>query len=420
MIKYLSRNSSQETNLKWKGVSLLLAASLASPLVRAHSQSQSLDDLLDQRRWNELRLAAQETHAVFYRAVAAAVYNESEAEPLFKQVIKDEPASEHAYEAYSWLANIYQKSGRYHSLAVIRQEQWKAFPEKEATSSQKKEDAPFMSLPDQVNGPRMAAAIHHDGHSLPAPAVINGKRTEFFFDNGADLSCISEQEAKRLGMIFSGSVGAMETMTNSVGFRMATAKNVTIGKMHFENVSFAVFPDNQPPMSLVSLSHRGIIGLPLMVAIGTFQWNANGTLIIGENSESFLPDRSNLIFDAGDHVVLQAKFQGEKIWTSLDSGASTTDIYAPFSQEFSGYLKEHGRVGNNEIQGVGGTENYDSIDVPELVLQINNKDLALRPAHVMTKRQDHRDWIFANIGKDLFMQTGGFDLDFGAMQLTLK
>jgi hypothetical protein len=408
-------------NMKLRSIYLLLALSLVSTVLRAQVSASNLEDLVRQRRWSELRIAAaQDSTASFYRAVAGAVFNDPESELLFKQVIQAEPSSEHAYSAYDWLANIYQKSGRYHSLAVIRQAQWKAFPDKKAITSQKKEDAPFMNLLDQVSGARVASTFHHDGHSLPAPATINGKHVKFFFDNGADLSCISENEAKRLGMTFSNSVGALGTMTQTVGFRMATAKEITIGRMHFRNVSFAVFPDNQPPMSLVPLGHRGIIGLPLMVAIGTFRWDANGTLSIGEESMGPLPDKSNLIFDAGDHVVLQAKFQGEPIWTSLDSGATTTDIYAPFARRFSDYLQQHGKAGNNQIIGLGGSENYDAIDVPELSFEIDGKNLALRPAHIMTKRQDHRDWIFANVGKDLYMQTSGFTLDFQAMRLTLK
>ncbi|HMF63227.1 MAG TPA: aspartyl protease family protein [Edaphobacter sp.] len=277
-----------------------------------------------------------------------------------------------------------------------------------------------MNLPDQESGPRIVSKFHHYGRSMLAPATINGKQVEFFFDNGADLSCISEDEAKRLGMTFSAAAGTMGTMTQGVSFRMATAKNVIIGRMHFRNVSFAVFPDNQPPMSLVPLGHRGIIGLPLVVAIGTFRWDANGTLTIGEKPEQLLPEKSNIIFDDGDHVVLQAQFQTQPIWTALDSGASTTDIYAPFARRFSDYLQQHGKVGSNQIVGLGGSENYDAIDVPELPLEISGRTLSLRPAHIMTKRQDHREWIFANVGKDLYMQTSGFSLDFRAMRLTLK
>ncbi|WP_157467016.1 hypothetical protein [Edaphobacter aggregans] len=193
--------------MKLRSIYLLLALSLVSTVLRAQVLPSNLEDLVRQRRWSELRVAAaQDSTASFYRAVAAAVFNDPESESLFKQVIQAEPFSEHAYDAYDWLANIYQKSGRYHSLAVTRQAQWRAFPDKKAITSQKKEDAPFMNLPDQEGGLRVASTFHHDGHSLPAPATINGRHVEFFFDNGADLSCISENEAW----------GIMETLQRSL------------------------------------------------------------------------------------------------------------------------------------------------------------------------------------------------------------
>jgi hypothetical protein len=397
-----------------KLILLLLLICAGSSCSSAQSSTSNLEELAKERRWVELReVAGKSEHATFYRAMAAAVFNESEAESLFMSIIRTEPSTEEAYESD-------KKSGRYNRLAVIREAEWKAFPKKEAIVSQKKEDAPFMSLPDQQNGPRRASTFHHDGRSLPAPATINRKHVEFFFDNGADLSCISEAEAKRLGMTVSETSGSMGTMTNKTGFRMATAKDVTIGKMHFRDVSFAVFPDDKEPWSLVPLGQRGIIGLPLIVGIGTFRWRADGTLTIGEEPKPLVPKQSNLIFDVGDHLVLKASFQGQPIWTAFDSGATTTDIYAPFARQFSDYLKQNGKIGNNEIVGLGGAESYDTIDVPALPLEIAGQTLTLRPAHIMTKRNEHRDWIFANIGKDFYMQTSRFTLDFQAMRLTLQ
>ena len=90
------------------------------------------------------------------------------------------------------------------------------------------------------------------------------------------------------------------------------------------------------------------------------------------------------------------------------------------ARQFSDYLKQNGKSGKNEIVGLGGAESYDTIDVPALPLEIAGQTLTLRPAHIMTKRNEHRDWISANIGKDLYMQTSGFTLDFQAMRLTLQ
>jgi hypothetical protein len=185
-------------------------------------------------------------------------------------------------------------------------------------------------------------------------------------------------------------------------------------------VSFAVFPDYQEPWSLAKLGERGIIGLPLVVGVGTLHWRADGTLTVGEKPEQLDAQRANLFFGDGHHVVLKAGFQGQDILTALDSGAMTTDIYAAFADRFAEYLKKNGTPGKNEIRGIGGAETYDSIDISELRFELGGREVLLKPAHVYTKQSSSKKWILANFGKDLLTQTAGFTIDFGAMRLTLE
>jgi hypothetical protein len=404
-------------------IPMLTLLSLDIAYSTAHGQVATADlkVLADTHRWAELRNeAAKNENAIFYRAIAAAIFNEPEAEALFKSAIHNNPTSEEAYESYDWLANLYLKSGRYQSLTATMEARWTTFPNKKGVASEKKGLTPFRGLPDQKNGSRRVSMLHHDAQSFSVSLTINHKQVKFFFDDGADVSCISEKEAKRLGMKVRDAAGSMGSMTKDSSFRMATAHRVTIGAMHFKDVSFAVFPDDQEPMSLVPLGERGIIGLPLMIATGTFHWKSDGTLILGEEPNPLNALQANLFFESGKRPVLKAAFLGQDIWTALDSGAMTTDIYAPFAQRFSGYLKENGKIGRNEIRGMGGAETFDSIDVPDLALKIGGREVTLRPAHILTKRTERRDWILANVGKDLLTQTSGFTIDFRAMTLTLE
>jgi TolA-binding protein len=84
---------------------------------------------------------------VFYRAVAAAVFNEPGAETLFRSAIRESPNSEEAYQAYDWLANLYLKSGRYQSLIAVMDQRWATFPNKKDVASERKALAPFRGLP---------------------------------------------------------------------------------------------------------------------------------------------------------------------------------------------------------------------------------------------------------------------------------
>jgi hypothetical protein len=50
---------------------------------------------------------------------------------------------------------------------------------------QKNDVAIFGGRPDQVNGPRRAATVRHDGDSFTVPVSMNGKTDDFLLDTGA-------------------------------------------------------------------------------------------------------------------------------------------------------------------------------------------------------------------------------------------
>jgi hypothetical protein len=396
-------------------VTLLLTAIAGT----AQTTQPDAKQLLGEHRYLELFQAAHTQNSVFYKAVSAAIFNEPSAENLLKQVIQESPNSEEAYQAYDWLSNLYLRTGRYQSLMTTMDARWAAFPNKKDVAGEKKTFAPFRGLPDQRLLSRRVSTLRHKPNSLSIHFTINNRPAKFFLDNGSDLSCISLNEARHLGMEIHDVTGSMGTMTRSANFRTAVAHDLVIGNLHFKDVSFAVLPDDQEPMSLAPLEERGILGLPLIVAAQTLHWRADGTLTLGEKPQPLVPEQSNLFFDE-NHVVLKIQFQGQHILTAIDTGAEGTDVYAAFAHRFADHLSKVGTYGKNVIHGVGGTETYKSIEVPELTFKAGGEDVTLHPAHVYTEHQEKRSWIFANFGKDLLMQSSGFIVDFNAMKLTLE
>jgi hypothetical protein len=76
--------------MKLRSVLASITLFAASSLLPGQVSPSNFDDLVRQRRWVELRSAAsQNDNAAFYRAIAAAVFNEAKAESLFKRVIRD-------------------------------------------------------------------------------------------------------------------------------------------------------------------------------------------------------------------------------------------------------------------------------------------------------------------------------------------
>jgi predicted aspartyl protease len=278
--------------------------------------------------------------------------------------------------------------------------------------------APFRGLPDQTVGKFRPSILHHDGNIF-VPISIGGKAAKYFFDTGAWVNCMSESEAKRLGLAVHESGGTLGTATGAkVGFRTAVAEEFAAGNISLRNVSFAVFPDDQEPWSVLPEGQRGLLGMPVLLALRTLRWTRDGTIEIGAKARLKDVHTSNLYFD-NDHLLLVAGVQGRRVHGLLDTGAETTDLYEEFTKEFADLVQESGKKDSTEVRGVGHAESFDSITFPEVMFRIGGVDSVLRPAHALLKQLGPKGTV-GNFGLDLLKQGRGFRIDFGAMTLELE
>lgn len=398
----------------------ILFALLVAPIVYAEDTADArLKVLYEERRWAELHDAiGKGKDNELYRGAVAVVFNQDprRAENLLLSVIRSSPRSEESYQAYEWLSHLYLRFGQYHRLLRIMEKRWAGFPEKSDRKPEQDAMSGFRGLPDQVVELTHSAVLRHEKASIFVPLTINGSAAEYFFDTGAWVSCMSASEAKRLGLSVRDTAGTLGSMTNAAGFRSAVAKEAVIGKIHFRNVSFAVFPDTQEPWLTLAPGRRGLIGIPILVAFRTLRWTAGGALEIGGKQAALDVHKSNLIFD-DDHLAVMIDVGGRKALGALDTGAESTDFYQTLAAQFPS-LVESGKKGVTEVRGVGGVETYDSLTLPEFKFTVGGLETALRPAHVLLNRTA-RSYI-GNFGIDLLMQGRGFRLDFGAMTLDLE
>ncbi|MGO9257793.1 MAG: retroviral-like aspartic protease family protein [Bryobacteraceae bacterium] len=379
-----------------------------------------LKSLYGARRWTELHEALKAHRgSALYRGVVAAVFNDDRrAEHLLQSVITSAPSSDEAYEAYEWLAHIYFRTGRYHHFIADMEARWEAFPNKSELKNEQSAIAGFRGLPDQVIGKFRPSILSHEPDKIFIPISINKSPATYFFDTGAWVNCMSESEAKRLGLAIHDTSGTLNTGTAvRVGFRTAVAPEVVVGGIHFNNVSFAVFRDDQEPWSDLPIGRRGLIGIPIILGLRSLRWSQDGVVEIGMKSASTGARRSNLFFD-DDHLVIEAELGRRKILATLDTGAQTTDLYENFAEEFANLVSEAGKKDTTEVRGVGHAESFGSITVPELKLNVGHLDVVLRPAHVLLK-QIGAKCCAGNFGMDLLRQGRAFKIDFGAMRLDL-
>jgi hypothetical protein len=395
---------------------LPLFAALLACAQRANGAD--LKALYDSQKWIELHDELQKTKAHnFYRGAVAVVFHEDphKAESFLRSVIRANPESEDAWQAYEWLSHLFLYGGQYRSFVSTMEARWNTFPQKPGQKQEREEVAGFRGLPDQVIEQVRPSTMRHEDKSIFIPLSVNGSPATWFFDTGAWVSATSESEAKRPVLKFGDAAGTIGTITNNAGFRTAVAEELIVGGVRLRNVSFAIFPDDGEPWSSLPPGRRGLLGMPVILAFRTLRWAADGTVRIGENPEKLDVHKANLIFD-NDHLAVTVAFQGRRTLASVDTGAEGTDLFREFALQFPSVM-ELGKKGSTETSGIGGKEFYESVTLPDVTFELGGIRAVLRSPHVLMNRS-LRSYI-GNLGLDVFQQGGAFKLDFSAMRLEL-
>jgi predicted aspartyl protease len=397
-----------------------LAGALACvPALSAQSSLGEAERWYHARQWFELRTAVTVRSPALLRAAVAAAFNDRpQAERLLRGVVRSDASSDVVNDAYALLSQIYLRSGEY-ARFVRNYDEWAAAcPTSQALVEEKDGVDKFRGRPDQVSEPRRASVFHHEADDFSVPVSINGYRDDFLFDTGAWQSIVTEAEAKKLGLapgaethVLTGASGQTAT------FRTAVAKEVIVGAMRFRDVSFGVIA---PPEGLPRDLEGGIVGMPILLALGRIRWSTDGAGEVAgaTRSRSRTP---NLVFDR-HRLLVAADVLGRRVLTTLDTGARSTDLNANFAAAFRDVVDRDGRKGTASITGAGGTRTFESVELPQVAFTIGRATVWLRPASVTLQRIGilGGECCVGNAGHDLLVQTRAFSIDFSTMTLQLE
>jgi hypothetical protein len=121
----------------------------------------------------------------------------------------------------------------------------------------------------------------------------------------------------------------------------------------------------------------------------------------------------NLYFD-DDSLVVESDTNGERVLTTVDTGAATTDLY----ENFAKLISEQGTKEKHDIRGLSNALTFDAVTIPRLPFTLGGMDVALAPAHIMLKPIGNQRCV-GNFGMDLFKQGRSLLIDLRAMRLQL-
>ena len=272
--------------------------------------------------------------------------------------------------------------------------------------------------------PRSQVPCEIKGGDLFVQLSVNGAAARYLIDTGSNASFVSESEARRVGMDLYTAQGLQshDASGTSGGYRVAVAKDLTLGGVHLSNVAFLVFRDDQLPFVNLPSGWRGALGLPVLLALKTIRWSRDGGFEAGFPSAAYDATKVNLCFSGdGPHPVVQGNLEDKNIQMVLDTGAMKSRLLPSFAEDFPLLAQENGRRQTGQLQGVHGPRQTRTLVLPGVSLRVGGFNFSLRPAEVLLDYSPFGKSVYhAWLGQDLLQQARQVTIDFGAMRLSVE
>lgn len=414
---------------------ILLLILLAATRIPVMAQEEPLASLYDNHQYFALRddlskrPSENSPDLLFYRGIVANRFNElSKSNELLRKYLESgDPA--HQPEAYETLADNYTRTFEYGHAADIYKLLLDRFKEKlDAETKQDYEnsyglwDALRNTGPQSVSfdGDLKVQGTRDKAKLLNLAVEINRQTMDFVFDTGANLSTMTISTANKLGLkIIESKVSVGSSSDNKVNSKLAVAPVLKIGRTTFYNVVFLVLEDKALYFPQVDYQIHGIIGFPVMEALGNVTVTRRDEISAKEKSTE-TKGESNMCLEDLQPLVAGIINHKKMIFT-FDSGAVTSTFYPPFFKANRSQILKFAKPRKIKLGGAGGAKEVTAYFLNNLTLTIAGKTARLTKAEIITEpvNDESRDF-YGNLGQDLIKQFERMTLDFRAMKLIFE
>jgi hypothetical protein len=295
--------------------------------LQEHNRIFQLREALEQPGWND-------SETLFYRALVESRFGHDQAAITDLQKFLAAPASvDLKRKAYEELASALLRVGRYGDSAGAMAEALRITPRDDPDRAGDENDRKlYQSLADVppqtiAFGEDVATrASHNPLGSWDVPVEVNGHEAKWIFDTGANLSTVTESEAAKLGLALRDSSAYVKGSTDKKNpLRLAVAHDLRFGNARLSNVVLLVLPDQTLYVGPLKYQIRGILGLPVLRALGCVGISAKGEVRI-ERKETGAAGAPNLFLDEWN-LIVEARHGGHRLEMFLDTGANQSFGY---------------------------------------------------------------------------------------------
>jgi Aspartyl protease len=401
----------------------VLIASLSSDSAAQRPAAPAPEQLYDAGRWFELReaLQGQEPSALFRGALASAFNRVEDAERDLREAITRATDTGTRNEARGVLAKLYLRLGRSSAAGRLIDEIVQSSSQPSGIENVRVMFDAFSDRPNQTRPVHEPATFRCEvnARGVHIPLRVNDRAATWLLDTAANVTLLSQAEAKRLGV---GIEDARSRLGDLAGgtttARTARLRRLVIGRTELRDVA-VVLPDSQPPFSDLPEGRRGLIGLPVALALGTVGWTRTGTCQTGQVAPRTTHRGENLVFHDFQPITRVA-FDGQPLDFVLDTGNQAgTQLWERFRREFATLVNgmvARARGGWIRSEGLGNTRFTSS---PSFRFASAVVTPLLKPAIIFSRPvgDEHRH---GKLGMDVLSQATNVTIDFGSMVVTLR
>lgn len=390
-----------------------------------------LRQLQEKTRFFQLREALQQpgwnnTETLLYRGLVESRFgHEQAAVPDLQKFLASSADPVLKRKADDELASALLRLGRYGDSARALSDSLRLMPkddvERDGTRNSQALYASLADVPPQTIefGPEVPTQANSNPlGTWDVPVEVNAHPAKWIFDTGANWSTVTESEAAVMGLTprqtsayVKGSTGAKNPI------RVAIASDLQFGSAHLKNVVFLVLSDQSLYIGPLKYQIRGILGLPVIRALGCVGITAKGAVHMAPQCAP-AEGEPNLFFDGWDAIV-EIRHGDKRLEMHLDTGANATaanhSVRAALAPDEIASLK----TDHDQTAGVGRVVTRKTQTLPAFHFEILGRADALTGITLLgqqpTGDQAYRD---GTLGTDAL--TSGFTLDFNAMQLRLE
>jgi Aspartyl protease len=407
---------------------------------KTNNAAISLDDLVQrkdypqlERQLSEAKLSSDE-RAYFQGILADRSNHILTAISLLEQILPDLRAKHphRAALALRTLAGDYFKLGRYVNSCDAYADLLSHFPNEFGPAElqtirdnlhtfQLFRDAP----PQTVSGnPRFTLPMRTDATGdLDIPVEVHGVKQWWILDTGANESVIAMSTAKQMGLTISEKSAQTQSgaTASEAPVKGAVIPELILGGATVHNVVVLIMDDKSLDVPVKANEHyqiRGVLGYPVLAALGSFTLDRDKWVIAPESEPS---PRSGRLYVEELTPLFEATIADSQVLFGLDTGSSSGNFSKCYLQRFPDQFTSL-KPQKYATAGAGGDVRFlMAYYLPQIELWFGTAQATLSNVPVLTSDLgvDPLDQVYGNLGQTLLTQFGSFTIDFTRMRFSV-